>query len=176
VRTSRPGITVLITGLPGSGKSTLATGLGGYLADCGFKGVVVFDGDVIRNQASPPIGFSKADRDRHVLNVGALARDATAAGGIAICAMVAPYDSIRRRVRAQITSIGGFLLVYLNTPLRVCEQRDPKGLYKLARAGLLPHMTGIDDPYEEPQDADVIIDTSVVEVGDAIKMVADRLA
>jgi sulfate adenylyltransferase len=173
--TSRRGLTIFITGLPGSGKSTLAAALREHLCKCGVERVLVLDGDVVRNQTSPRIGFSKSDRDRHVLNVAARALDTTAAGAIAICAMVAPYDSIRKRVGERIRSVGGFVLVYLNTPLRVCEQRDPKGLYKQARAGLLPLMTGIDDPYEQPQDADVTIDTSVVAVREAVEMVAEHL-
>jgi sulfate adenylyltransferase len=169
------GLTIFITGLPGSGKSTLATSLRSYLLGCGVEQVVVFDGNVIRSQMSQPIGFSKSDRDRHVLSVGTLAADVTAAGAIAICALVAPYDSIRKRVRQQIGSIGHFVMVHLSTPLRVCEQRDPKGLYKQARAGLLPLMTGVEDPYEEPQDADMTINTSVVGVGAATELVANHL-
>jgi sulfate adenylyltransferase len=175
LQSARRGLTIFITGLPASGKSTLAGALREYLCGRGLDDVVVLDGDVIRNHASPRIGFSKSDRDRHVLSVGTLAVEATAAGGIAICALVAPYDSIRKRVRRQVASSGSFILVYLNTPLDVCEQRDPKGLYKQARAGLLPLMTGVDDPYEEPRDADVTIDTSVVGVGEALEMIAGHL-
>jgi sulfate adenylyltransferase len=122
--------------------------------------VTLLDGDVVRKHLSSELGFSKRDRDINIRRIGFVASEITKNGGIAICAPIAPYDSVRREVRAMIEPGGGFILIHVATPLGVCEQRDRKGLYAKARAGVLKEFTGISDPYEEPADAHLTIDTA----------------
>ncbi len=153
------GVTVFFTGLPCSGKSSVADALAEKLLERGGRRVSVLDGDVVRRIISPELGFSKKDRDINIRRIGYVAMEITKHGGFAICAAIAPYSAVRREVRAMIEAVGGFVLVHVATPLAVCEQRDRKGLYKQARAGLVTEFTGISDPYEEPQDAEVVIDT-----------------
>jgi sulfate adenylyltransferase len=156
----REGITVFFTGLSGSGKSTIAKALSGKLMEIAGRPVTLLHGDVVRKHLCSDLGFSREDRDTNILRIGFLAAEITKHGGIAICAVIAPYDGARQQVRSAIQTQGGFLLVYLSTPLDVCERRDPKGLYAKARAGLIQNFTGISDPYEVPADADLVIDTS----------------
>lgn len=155
----RQGFTVFFTGLSGSGKSTIANVLRVKFLEMGGRPVTLLDGDIVRKNLSSELGFSKEHRDINIRRIGFVAAEITKNGGIAICAPIAPYDSIRKEVRAMIQPHGGFVLVHLRTALDVCEQRDRKGLYAKARAGLLPQFTGISDPYEPPSDASVTIDT-----------------
>jgi len=158
---SRQGFTLFFTGLSGSGKSTLSELVHVELERIGGRAVRMLDGDAVRAKAPPgTLGFSKEHRNRNVRTVGAMAADVTKAGEIAICALIAPYEEARHDVREMVSAHGGYFLVYLATPLQVCEQRDPKGLYKKARAGLITNFTGISDPYEPPTDADLVLDTS----------------
>jgi sulfate adenylyltransferase len=113
----------------------------------------------VRKHLSSELGFSKEHRDINIRRIGYVASEITKNGGIAICAPIAPYDSTRKDVRAMIEPFGGFILVHLSTPVEVCEQRDRKGLYAKARAGILKEFTGISDPYEGPTDAEVTVDT-----------------
>jgi len=159
---SHQGFTVFCTGLSGSGKSTVANALRVKLLETGGRGVTLLDGDLVRQHLSSELGFSKTDRDINIRRIGFVAGEITRAGGVAICAPIAPYDSVRKQVRAMVEPCGGFVLVHMATPLSVCEQRDRKGIYAKARAGLIKEFTGISDPYEAPDDADVVIDTSVV--------------
>ena len=106
------------------------------------------------------MGFSKEHRDINIRRIGFVASEITKNGGIAICAPIAPYDSVRKQTRKMIEPYGGYILVHVATPLEVCEQRDRKGLYAKARAGILKEFTGISDPYEAPADADVVINTA----------------
>jgi sulfate adenylyltransferase len=129
----------------------------------GDRTVTVLDGDIVRKKLSSELGFSRAHRDLNIHRIGFVASEITRHGGIAICAPIAPYDAARREVRAMIEPHGGFLLVHLATALEVCEQRDRKGLYAKARAGLVKDLTGVSDPYETPTDAEVTIDTAVIE-------------
>ena len=156
----RQGFTVFFTGLSGAGKSTIANVLRIKLLEMGGRPVTLLDGDVVRKHLSSELGFSKEHRDLNIRRIGFVAAEITKNGGIALCAPIAPYDAIRREVRAQIEAGGGFVLVHVATPLEVCERRDRKGLYAKARAGLVQEFTGISDPYEEPQNADVVLDTS----------------
>ena len=156
---SKLGLTVFFTGLSGSGKSTIANALVMKLLELGPRRVSLFDGDIVRKNLSSELGFSKEHRDINVRRIGFVASEITKHGGIAVCAPIAPYDSTRKSVRKEIETHGGFVLVYVNTPLKVCEQRDRKGLYKKARAGEVKEFTGISDPYEIPKDADVIVNT-----------------
>jgi len=156
----RQGFTVFFTGLSGSGKSTIANVLLVKLLELGGRPVTLLDGDIVRKHLSSELGFSKEHRDINIRRVGFVASEITKNGGIAICAPIAPYDTTRKDVRAMVEPGGGFLLVHVSTTLEVCEARDRKGLYAKARAGALPEFTGISDPYEAPDDADVTIDTT----------------
>ncbi len=157
---SRQGLTVFFTGLSGSGKSTIANALHVKLLELGGRPVTLLDGDVVRKNLSSELGFSKEHRDLNISRIGYVASEITKNGGIALCAPIAPYESARRRNRELISSLGGYILVYVSTPVEVCEQRDRKGLYAKARAGIIEEFTGVSDPYEEPVDADVVIDTT----------------
>ena len=157
---ARQGFTVFFTGLSGSGKSTIANVVLVKLLELGGRPVTLLDGDIVRKHLSSELGFSKAHRDINIRRIGFVASEITKNGGIAICAPIAPYDATRKDVRAMVEPGGGFLLVHVSTSLEVCEARDRKGLYAKARAGELPEFTGISDPYEAPDDADVTIDTT----------------
>ena len=163
-RTYRPrhrqGFTVFLTGLSGSGKSTIANVLLVKLLEMGGRPVTLLDGDIVRKNLSSELGFSKEHRDLNIRRIGFVAREITQNGGIAVCAPIAPYDSVRKELRQSIDGAGGFILVHTSTSLEVCEQRDRKGLYAKARAGLIPTFTGVSDPYESPADAEVVIDTT----------------
>jgi sulfate adenylyltransferase len=163
-KTYRPrhqqGLTVFFTGLSGSGKSTIANVLRVKFLELGGRPVTLLDGDIVRKHLSSELGFSKQHRDINIRRIGFVASEITKNGGVAICAPIAPYDAVRQQVREMIRPYGGFVLVHVSTPLEVCEQRDHKGLYAKARAGLVKEFTGISDPYETPGDADVVIDTT----------------
>jgi len=154
------GFTVFFTGLSGSGKSTIANALRIKLLELGGRGVTLLDGDLVRKNLSSELGFSKEHRDLNIRRIGFVAAEITRAGGVAICAPIAPYDVVRRDVREGVSHRGAFVLVHVSTPLEVCEVRDRKGMYAKARAGIIKELTGISDPYEEPTDAEVVIDTS----------------
>jgi sulfate adenylyltransferase len=154
------GLTVFLSGLSGSGKSTIANVLRVKLLELGGRGVTLLDGDLVRANLSSELGFSKEHRDLNIRRIGFVASEITRAGGVAICAPIAPYDVVRREVREMVQPCGGFVLVYVATPLEVCEARDRKGMYAKARAGIIKEFTGISDPYEVPDDAHVVIDTS----------------
>ena len=156
----RQGLTVFFTGLSGSGKSTIANALMVKLMEIGGRAVTLLDGDIVRKNLSSELGFSKEHRDLNILRIGYVASEITKNGGIAICAPIAPYTATRKNVREMIEPYGGFLEIHVATPLEVCEQRDRKGLYAKARAGIIKEFTGISDPYETPEQPEVIIDTS----------------
>ena len=155
----KQGVTIFFTGLSGSGKSTIANVLLTKFLEVGGRPVTLLDGDLVRKHLSSELGFSKEHRDINIRRIGYVASEITKNGGIAICAPIAPYDVTRRHVRQLIEPYGGFILVHVATALGVCEQRDRKGLYAKARAGVLKEFTGISDPYEEPEDAEVVINT-----------------
>ncbi len=157
---SKQGFTVFFTGLSGAGKSTIANALLVKLLEMGGRPVTLLDGDIVRKNLSSELGFSKEHRDLNILRIGFVASEITKNGGVAICAPIAPYDHTRREVRKVIEAVGGFSLVHISTPVEVCETRDRKGLYAKARAGIIKEFTGISDPYEEPADAEVVIDTT----------------
>lgn len=165
------GFTVFCTGLSGSGKSTIANGLRVKLLELGGRGVTLLDGDLVRKNLSSELGFSKEHRDLNIRRIGFVASEITRGGGVAICAPIAPYDSVRHEVREMVQPCGGFILVHVSTPLEVCEERDRKGMYAKARAGIIKEFTGISDPYEIPDDADVRIDTSLVTPDEAVREV-----
>jgi len=141
------------------------------LRETGERTITLLDGDVVRRELSAGLGFSKADRDRNVRRIGWVAAEVARHRGMSIACPIAPYEDARSAVRAMAVEAGaGFVLVHVATPLEVCEQRDRKGLYARARAGQLRGMTGIDDPYEEPADAELVIDTSTMTVSEAIEV------
>ena len=167
LRSARPprahrGLVLFLTGLSGSGKSTIARDLRDALAERADRRVSLLDGDLVRQMLSAGLTFSRADRDLNVLRIGYVAAEIARHGGIAICAPIAPYAATRAQVREMVSETGDFLLIYVATPVEVCEARDRKGLYAKARAGLIDHFTGVSDPYEEPADADLVIDTSAL--------------
>lgn len=168
------GLIVFLTGLPGAGKSTLARALHARLTELGRKATLL-DGDEVRALLSSELGYSRAHRDLNVLRIGYVAAEIARHGGIAICAQIAPYAGARAEARRRGSAVGHFLLVHVATPLEVCERRDPKGHYARARAGLLPAFTGVSDPYEPPQDADLRIDTQDLTPQQAVETIVARL-
>ncbi|MCM3884246.1 adenylyl-sulfate kinase [Frankia sp. R82] len=173
---SRRGLTVLFTGLSGSGKSTLAGLLVCRLLEEGGRRVTLLDGDVVRTHLSKGLGFDRADRDTNVRRIGFVAAQVAGAGGTAVCAPIAPYAEVRAEVREMVRATGaGFVLVHVATPVEVCEARDRKGLYAKARAGVIPAFTGVSDPYEVPDDADVTVDTARLSPQESVDRVLDHL-
>jgi sulfate adenylyltransferase len=171
----KQGFTVFFTGLSGAGKSTLARLLSFRLQEMTNRPVTLLDGDVVRKQLSSELGFTKAHRDLNIRRIGFVASEITKNRAIAICAPIAPYDSVRKEVRSLISRVGGFFLFYVSTPLEVCEQRDRKCLYRKAREGTIPHFTGVSDPYEPPDDPELAIDTSDVEPAEAVDQIVECL-
>jgi sulfate adenylyltransferase len=159
---SERGLVVFLTGLSGSGKSTIARGLRDALSERGDRSVSLLDGDLVRELLSAGLTFSRADRDLNIARIGFVATEVARHGGIAVCAPIAPYAEARARVRNMVREVGDFLLVHVATPVQVCEARDRKGLYAKARAGVIGNFTGVSDPYEEPTDAELTIDTSAM--------------
>jgi sulfate adenylyltransferase len=155
----KQGFTLFFTGLSGSGKSTIANAVMVKLLEAGGRPVTLLDGDLVRKNLSSELSFSKEHRDLNILRIGYVASEITKNGGIAICAPIAPYTSTRSQVRDMIEPLGGFLEIHVATSLEVCENRDRKGLYAKARAGLIKEFTGIDDPYETPESPELVIDT-----------------
>ena len=122
--------------------------------------MTLLDGDIVRKSLSSELGFSREHRNINVRRIGFVANEITKNGGIAVCAPIAPYESVRKQIRQLIEQTGGFVLIYVSTSIEVCEKRDRKGLYAKARAGILKGFTGIDDPYESPKNAELSIDTT----------------
>jgi sulfate adenylyltransferase len=172
---SRRGVVVLFTGLSGAGKSTLARALHAHLLATTDRTVSLLDGDAVRRLLSAGLGFDRASRDLNVRRIGFVAAEVSRHGGIAICAPIAPYAESRAAVRAMAREVGDFLLVHVSTPLAEAERRDVKGLYARARAGLIETFTGISDPYDEPIDADVTLDTSVLSVDEALERLVGHM-
>ena len=165
----RQGLVVFFTGLSGSGKSTLARALIDLLLEQGERTVTSLDGDVVRRTLSAGLTFSKEDRQTQIRRIGWVAAEISRHGGVAVVSPIAPFDDTRKEVRAMVDDAGGaFFLVHVATPLEECERRDRKGMYAKARAGEIPEFTGISSPYEEPQDADVRVDTTGRTVEDAL--------
>ncbi|MFC8846962.1 MULTISPECIES: adenylyl-sulfate kinase [unclassified Micromonospora] len=170
------GLVLFLTGFSGSGKSTIARGLADVLREGGDRTVTLLDGDVVRRELSAGLTFSKADRDLNVRRIGWVAAEIARHRGVGICCPIAPYAAARTTAREMAHAAGaGFVLVHVATPIEVCEQRDRKGLYARARAGLLTGMTGIDDPYEVPTDADIVVDTTDMSIDEAVQAVMHHL-
>jgi sulfate adenylyltransferase len=172
---SERGLVLFLTGLSGSGKSTIARDLADVLAERSDRQVSLLDGDLVRQLLSAGLSFSRTDRDLNVARIGFVAAEIARHGGIAICAPIAPFAAARAQVRQLASQAGDFFLIYVATPVEVCEARDRKGLYAKARAGLIGQFTGISDPYEVPADAELVIDTSVMSRADAVQAVLQML-
>jgi sulfate adenylyltransferase len=171
------GLVLFFTGLSGSGKSTIARAVSDVLLETGERTVTLLDGDVVRRELSAGLSFSKADRDTNIRRVGWVAAEVARHGGLAICCPIAPYAQARATARRLAHEAGaGFILVYVATPVEVCAERDRKGLYARARTGQLAGLTGVDDPYEVPTDADLVLDTSDISVAAATDEVLAHLA
>jgi len=156
---NKQGFTVFFTGLSGSGKSTIANALRVKLMEMINRPVTLLDGDVVRQHLSSELGFSKEHRNINVQRIGYVASEITKNGGVAICAPIAPYEKMREQVREMIEPLGGFIEIHVSTPLEECEKRDRKGLYALARKGVIKEFTGISDPYEVPKSPEMDINT-----------------
>jgi sulfate adenylyltransferase len=169
----RQGFCVWFTGLSGAGKSTIAEVLTVMLLERGRQ-VTVLDGDVVRTHLSKGLGFSKEDRDTNIRRIGFVAGEIVRHNGAVLCAAVSPYTSTRQECRVMVGP-ERFLLVYVNTPIEVCEQRDVKGMYAKARRGEVKGFTGIDDPYEAPADADLVLTTTDCGPEDNARKVLDLL-
>ncbi len=167
------GFTIWFTGLSGSGKSTLASEVEKRLWERGVRAYVL-DGDNVRHGLNQDLGFSPEDRTENIRRVGEVAKLFTDAGVVTLTAFISPYRKDRDRVRS-IMAEGDFIEVYVECPLEVCEQRDPKGLYKKARAGEIKNFTGIDSPYEAPNNPEVHIHNHNITVLEAAQEVIDYL-
>ncbi len=172
---NKQGITLFFTGLSGSGKSTLANGVMVKLRELGGRHVSLLDGDVVRKHLSSELTFSKEHRDLNIQRIGYVASEISKNGGIAICAPIAPYTKTRRAVRSMVEEVGVFVEIHVATPIEVCEARDRKGFYAMARAGKIKGFTGVDDPYETPENPEMRIDTSQHTMTDAVSQVIERL-
>ncbi|WP_354634580.1 adenylyl-sulfate kinase [Planktothricoides raciborskii] len=165
------GVTVWFTGLSGAGKTTISDRVEQYLRDNQCK-IERLDGDIVRENLTKGLGFSKEDRDTNIRRIGFVAHLLTRNGVIVLVSVISPYRAIRREVKQQI---GDFVEVFVNAPLAECEKRDVKGLYKKARAGEIKHFTGIDDPYEVPENADVECRTDIETVDECVNKVLQKL-
>ena len=168
------GAVVFMTGLSGAGKSTIAEALKADL-DAAGRPATILDGDVLRALDATSLGFDRASRERQVQRAAELAAESAARGEIVIAALIAPFDQARKLARATIEPVAPFLLTWVRTPLEVAEARDPKGLYKKVRAGEIGEFTGISSPFEEPQDAELVIDTTITPVPEAVAQIRAAL-
>jgi sulfate adenylyltransferase len=171
----KQGFTIFITGLPSAGKSTLAKVLLVKFMEMRDRPVTLLDGDIVRKNLSSELSFTKEHRNLNVQRIGFVASEITKNGGVAICAPIAPYEESRRYNRELICRHGGYVEVYLSTPMEVCEQRDRKGIYAKARIGKMSSVTGIDDPYIPPSNPEIIIDTSKLAPAEAAQEILSYL-
>ncbi len=169
----RQGVCIWFTGLSGAGKSTTAEVLIALLLEHGRQ-VTLLDGDVVRTHLSKGLGFSKEDRDTNIRRIGFVAAEIVRHGGTVICAAVSPYRATRNEVRSMMGT-DHFVEVFVDTPLEVCESRDTKGMYAKARRGEIRGFTGIDDPYESPENPEIILDTVTVDPGENARRIVDSL-
>jgi adenylylsulfate kinase len=168
---SQRGVTIWFTGLSGSGKTTIRMALEQKLRERGLK-VEVLDGDIVRQNLTKGLGFSKEDRDENIRRIGFVSNLLTRNGVIVMVSAISPYRAIRDEVRERI---GDFIEVYANAPLEVCEERDVKGLYKKARSGEIKQFTGVSDPYEEPLNPEVECRTDLETLEESTNKVLKKL-
>ncbi len=166
---SKQGFTIFMTGLSGSGKSTIAKVLLVKFLEMHDRPVTLLDGDIVRKNLSSELSFSEEHRNLNITRIGFVASEITKNGGIALCAPIAPYEESRQANRELISRYGGYIEVFVSTPLEVCEMRDRKGLYAKARAGIVKGVTGITDPYEPPTASDIQIDTTDITPMEAVQ-------
>lgn len=164
---------IWLTGLSGSGKSTVANALDATLHANGINSFLL-DGDNVRHGLNKDLGMTENDRAENIRRVGEVAKLMVESGLVVICAFISPYQRDRQMVRSTFP-YGQFIEVYLDTPLATCEQRDPKGLYKKARAGIIKQFTGISDPYEQPESAELTLNTDTNTVSDSVKAILNIL-
>jgi len=169
----RQGVCIWFTGFSAAGKSTTAEALERLFLAQGRR-VTMLDGDVVRTHLSKGLGFSKEDRDVNIRRIGFVASEIVRHGGVVVCAAISPYRAIRDEVRSMMEE-GRFIEVYVDTPIEICEQRDPKGLYAKARQGVLKGFTGIDDPYEPPFQAEITLDTVANSEEENARLILDYL-
>ncbi len=172
---NKQGFTIFFTGLSGSGKSTIANALAVKLNELQDRPITLLDGDIVRQYLSSELGFSKEHRALNVRRVGFVANEISKNGGIAICALIAPYEQDRKHNRDMISARAGYIEVYLSTSLADCEERDVKGLYAKARAGKIENFTGITDPYEVPIKPEITIDTAKVDIDQVLNLIINHL-
>lgn len=165
------GVTIWLTGLSGAGKTTISTALEKQLRSRSSK-IEVLDGDIVRENLTKGLGFSKADRDENIRRIGFVANLLTRNGVIVLVSAISPYREIRQEVKHKV---GDFIEVFVNAPLAVCESRDVKGLYKRARAGEIKSFTGIDDPYEAPLDPEVECRTDLESLEESVSKIINKL-
>lgn len=161
------------TGLSGAGKSTIAHALEESLYQLGAK-TYVLDGDNVRHGLCGDLGFSDKDRNENIRRIGEVSKLFIDAGVIALCAFISPFRADRQRAR-ELVDEGDFIEIHVKCPLEVCETRDPKGLYQKARAGLIKGYTGISSPYEEPENPEIVLDTSVQNINECVEQIIDYL-
>ncbi len=166
---SKQGFTIFMTGFSGSGKSTIAKVLLVKFMEMCDRPVTLLDGDIVRKNLSSELNFSKEHRNLNITRIGFVASEITKNGGIALCAPIAPYEESRKANRELISQYGGYIEVFVSTPLEVCEQRDRKGLYAKARSGKVKGVTGITDPYNAPRNPEIVIDTSEITPMEAVQ-------
>lgn len=170
--TNKSGVTVWFTGLSGAGKTSISHAVGEQLRSQGNK-IEILDGDIVRQNLTKGLGFSKADRDENIRRIGFVSHLLTRNGVVVLVSAISPYREIREEVRKKI---GDFVEVYVNAPLEICEQRDVKGLYQRARAGEIKGFTGIDDPYEPPVNPEVECQTHLEDLSESVGKVIKKLA
>lgn len=168
------GFVVWFTGLPGSGKTTIARRVMEKLRRSGYR-VELLDGDWVRKTINPDAGFTREERKKHLLRVAWIARLLARNGVIVFCSFVSPYRSVRKEVRKIIEEETPFIEVYVKCSLEECIRRDPKGLYKKALRGEIPYFTGISDPYEEPENPELVIDTEHYSIEYNVEKVISKL-
>ena len=172
-RNGHKGVVIWMTGLSGCGKSTVATELQKQLFDRGCN-VFILDGDNIRHGLNGDLGFSPEDREENIRRIGEVAKLFADAGMITITSFISPYRKDRDKNRALLKE-GEFIEIFVKASLEVCEERDPKGLYKKARAGIIPEFTGISAPYEEPLNPELVIETDKLSVEESVQTIIDYL-
>lgn len=172
---NKRGFTIFFTGLSGAGKSTLAKALAAKLQETTSRTFTILDGDEIRQSISSELGFGPRDREKHIGRVGFVAQEITKHKGIAIIAAIAPYCDNRDALRKKIEKYGGFIEIYVSTPLKTCKKRDIKGLYKKAESGLIKEFTGISAPYEEPTSPEIKIDTTDSTIDKSVDIILQKL-
>lgn len=168
------GVTVWFTGLSGAGKTTVALEVERQLEEQGYY-TQRLDGDIVREKLTKDLGFTKEDRNKNIERNTFVAKILTDNDVITLCSFISPYESARNYAREEISEVGEFVEVFVNTPLEVCEERDVKGLYKQAREGKIENFTGISDPYEEPKNPDVELKTAKESVEESAKIVIEYL-